>query len=209
MLEATDASRSRWRSGLFEGSMKIAMAQRDMSAAYVGGAPGVFVSGVVWLIAGVVQQNESATVAFAVLFFEGMLIVPASLLIARKVFGAATVATENPLQRLGFEGTIMLFAGIFLAYALLSAAPELAFPALALAIGARYFAFRTIYDEPMYWVLGGSLAMVATLQMLGLVPFSTNFLLVIGGIECAFSAVLLWRWKQRVIVPLDAEPMPH
>ena len=188
--------------------MKIAMAQRDISAAYVGGAPGVFVSGVVWLIAGVVKQSESATVAFAVLFFGGMLIVPASLLIARKVFGAVTVSTENPFQRLGFEGTIMLFAGIIIAYALLSAAPELAFPALALAIGARYFAFRTIYDEPIYWALGGSLAIVATLQMLGLVAFSTNFLLVVGALECAFSAVLLWRWKRHV-VPVGAGPLPH
>lgn len=186
--------------------MKIAMAQRDISAAYVGGAPGVFVSGVVWLIAGVVQLGESANVAFAVLFFGGMLIVPASIMIARKVFGAGKVAAENPLQRLGFEGTIMLFAGIFLAYVLLSVAPGLAFPALALAIGARYFAFRTIYDEPMYWALGGSLSMIATLQMLGLVPFAPNFLLIVGALECAFSAVLLWRWKQ-CVVPLDSGPM--
>lgn len=189
--------------------MKIADAQRDISAAYAGGAPGVFVSGVVWLIAGIMlQQGQSAKLAFAALFFGGMLIVPASLLISRVLFGAGKVARDNPFQRLGFEGTVVLFAGIFLAYMLISLAPRLAFPALALVIGVRYFAFRTIYGEPVFWALGGFLSMIATLEILRLVPLQTGFLLVVGATECAFSVLLLWRWKRRN-GQLNAKPMPH
>jgi hypothetical protein len=68
--------------------MDIAAAQRDIATAYVGGAPAVCVSGVVWLIAGLIELVHGAEVAFAVLFVGGMLIVPTSLLIGRVLFGA-------------------------------------------------------------------------------------------------------------------------
>jgi hypothetical protein len=179
--------------------MDIAAAQRDIATAYVGGAPAVCVSGVVWLIAGLVELNHGAQVAFAVLFVGGMLIVPTSLLIGRVLFGAGTVSADNPLERLGFEGTIVLFAGLLIAYVLLRVAPGIAFPVLAVAIGARYFAFRTIYAEPLYWVLGGMLAAIGTVVMLGLLRMPVGTLLLVGIVEFGGGAVLLVRWKHRYI----------
>jgi hypothetical protein len=102
----------------------------------------------------------------------------------------------NPLDRLGLESTAMLFAGIFIAYALLRAAPALVFPVMAIAIGARYFVFRTIYDEPVYWLLGGLLAALGIAAMLGL-PIPGNIALVAGAVEVVFAIVLLARWRRR------------
>lgn len=175
--------------------MEFAAAQRDISAAYVGGAPGVLVSGLTWLAAGIVMQRIGAGVAFGVLFVGGMLIVPASLLIGRLLFGAGKVSAGNPLERLGFEATIMLFAGILIAFVLLHVAPELAFPALAVAIGARYFTFRTVYGESAYWALGGVLAIIGSVAMLRLASIPLAPLLLVGIAECAFAALLLVRWR--------------
>lgn len=177
--------------------MDLVSAQQDMSKAYVAGGPGVFVSGVVWLVAGALRLAFSAEIAFVGLFVGGMLIVPAALLIASVVFGAPKVAADNPLQRLGFESTIVLFAGILLAYVLLNAAPPFAFPALALAIGARYFAFRTIYGDPLYWVLGGTLMALATFALLGYSLSENALLFSVGAAECIFAGLLLARRKHR------------
>ena len=177
--------------------MQLTEAQHDMSKGYIGGAPGVLVSGLVWLLAGSVNVIFDRQSAFAVLFFGGMLIVPASIGISRACFGAKPVANINPLSRLGFEGTVVLFAGILICYALLRAAPEYAFPALALAIGARYFAFRTIYDEPAYWALGGLIAGTATMAILDSLPHSLEPLFLVGATECLFAIILLLRWRRR------------
>lgn len=175
--------------------MDVAAAQQNISAAYVGGAPSVLVSGLVWLTAGIVEQGHDATAAFTVLFFGGMLIVPAALMIGRLLFGAGKVTAGNPLERLGLETTVMLFAGILLAYVLLRVAPELAFSALAVAIGARYFSFRTIYGEPTYWVLGALLASIGTVGLLRAAPLPLAPLLLVGIAECVFAALLLARWR--------------
>lgn len=177
--------------------MDIAAAQRDLARAYAGGAPGAFVSGVAWLAAGLAESRHGAEVALGVLFVGGMLIVPVSLLIARLLFGAGKVMVGNPLERLGLETTFMLFAGLLISYVLMPVSPQLAFPVLVLAIGARYFAFRTIYGEPTYWMLGGALAMIGTISLVQPAMLPLGLLLLVGITECAFAAILLVRWRRR------------
>lgn len=172
-------------------------AQRDIAAAYVNGAPGVLVSGIVWLAAGFVEPYQGTLTAFAVLFFGGMLIFPVSTLLSRMLFGAPTTMEGNPLERLGFESTVMLFAGILLGYVALNLVPQLTFPAIAVAIGARYFTFRTMYDDVTYWLLGGIIALIGTADMISPVPLPAGTLLLVGMTECLFAAVLLNRWKAR------------
>ncbi len=177
--------------------MDVDAAQRDVAAAHAGGAPGVFVSGIAWSTAGLVGLRHGPQAVFAVLFLGGMLIVPGSLLIERVLFDAGRPASGNPLERLGLESTIVLFAGILIALALLRRTPDLAFPALAAAVGARYFAFRTIHGDVAYWVLGGALMMVGMLSLLHLAPLPLTPVLLVGILEIAFSLVLLLRWKRR------------
>ena len=92
---------------------------------------------------------------------------------------------------------VMLFAGILIGYVLLRVTPDLAFPALAVAIGARYFSFLTIYGEPAYWMLGAVMAVIGTLAMVIPTSLPLEFPLLVGFAECTFAALLFMRWRRR------------
>jgi len=176
--------------------MQIAAAQQEMSAAHVRGAPGVLVSGLVWLIAAWLWQRHGVVNGFYGLFVGGIAIFPVSVLLSRVLFRAPRASKGNPLERLAIESTVVLLAGTLLAWRLLGVAPELAFPAMAVTIGARYFLFRTLYGNPIYWVLGGALVTVGGLVALERITLPVNLALIIGAIEiCAAVAILLLgRW---------------
>lgn len=171
--------------------MQIAAAQEDISKAYVRGAPGVFVSGLVWLVAGALWQIRDLETGFAALFVGGILIFPVSTLLCRFVFRAPAATGGNPLERLALESTFVLFAGIFLAWCFLQVAPELTFPAMAVMIGVRYFVFRTVYGNPVYWALGGILAAAGVLGAMNLVALPINLALLVGAIEVVLSLVIV------------------
>ena len=177
--------------------MDFGVAQRELANTHVGGAPGVLVSGLAWFVAGLVWTRLGVAAAFLALFVGGMLIVPASLAIERLVFHAPTSSRANPLERLGLESTFVLFAGILIGYALLQVAPDLAIPAVAIVIGARYFAFRTLYDEPLYWVLGTVVAAIGAFAALRPAALPGNLALIVGIVEVAFAALLLARRELR------------
>ena len=164
-----------------------------MRNAYVGGAPGVLASGVVWVIAGLIWLRLDVPHAFTVLFFGGMLIVPVALFIARVILRAPKPLGENPLDRLGLESTLFLFAGLLIAYALLHLNPAAVFPVIVVTIGARYFTFRTIYGEAIYWVLGAALIAVGSSALLGFIAWPTNVAVVAGFVEVGFAALLFIR----------------
>ena len=178
--------------------MDVGSIQAEMNAAYVRGAPGVAVSGIVWLIAGVLARQVGFGTGIGALFIGGMLIYPLSLLIARLLFKAPAVAPANPFNRLAMEGTVMLFVGVLIAYRLLPVAPALAFPVMALAIGARYLHFQTLYGQPLYWALGGILLALGCVALLGIGGLGTGGLgtclpLLVGGVELAFATMLFLR----------------
>ncbi|MBX9614377.1 MAG: hypothetical protein K2X25_02160 [Caulobacteraceae bacterium] len=170
--------------------MDISTAQRDMSGAHVRGAPGVLVSGLVWLIAGWLWTNQGVVNGFYGLFVGGILIFPLSLLVSRVIFRAPAGIKGNPLERLALESTFILFAGILLAWCFLRVAPELAFPAMAVAIGVRYLVFRTIYGSVVYWLLGGVIAALGAWVAMVPTELPLNFALIVGAIEVCFSLVL-------------------
>lgn len=177
--------------------MHIADAQQDMARAHVRGAPGVFVSGLVWLIAGVLWARSGVETGFLALFIGGILIFPASLLIARGVFRAPRATPGNPLERLALESTFILFAGIFLAWCFLRVAPALAFPAMAIAIGVRYLVFGTVYGDRTFWILGGALAIPGGLVAAQVLVLPINLAVVVGALEILFSGVLLGLGRTR------------
>ena len=173
--------------------MTLAFAQREMSAAHLGGAPSVLISGLVWLIAGTVWLKYGVVKGFFALFFGGMLIFPTAVAVCRLIFHAPATAKDNGLNRLGLELTFFLFAGILVSYALLRAKSVLVFPVMAITIGARYFAFRTLYDRKLYWLLGATLAGFGTIALLHQISWPGNFAFVVGVLETVFSALLGWR----------------
>lgn len=170
--------------------MHIADAQQEMARAHVRGAPGVLVSGLVWMIAGTLWDRYGVETGFVALFVGGTLIFPLSLLISRVVFKAPKAAPGNPLERLAVESTAVLFAGMFLGYCFLRVAPDLAFPAMAICIGVRYLVFCTVYGNRTYWALGGVLAIAGGLAATQAVALPINLALIVGVIEVVFSGVI-------------------
>lgn len=172
----------------------LTAAQHDLARAYAGGAPGVLVSGLVWLIAGAVWQLHGTMAAFAALFFGGMAIHPLGVLIERAVFKAPKATVGKPLETLAIEATIPLFVGVLIAWVLLVRAPDLAIPVFAAIVGARYFLFRTLYGEIAYWALGAAILAVAGTAMFGIrLPLNLGF--VVGIVELVAAAILLQRWR--------------
>ncbi len=173
--------------------MDLKAAQSAMRITYVSGAPGVLVSGMVWVATGLIWSSSDVTHAFIALFFGGMAIVPVAWLIARVMLRAPKPVGDNPLDRLGLESTFSLFAGLLIAYTLLRLNPVTVFPIMSITIGARYFTFRTIYGERLYWALGTTLIAVGGGAMLGLVTWPVNLAVAAGLVEIAFAVALFHR----------------
>nr|WP_083733954.1 hypothetical protein [Sphingopyxis sp. KK2] len=165
-----------------------------MRAAYQGGAPGVLISGLAWLIADAAWYVMDGFIAFLVLLVAGMLIFPLSLLVAR-LFRAPRVSQGNALNKLAIEATIPLFAGLLIAFVLAPRSPEFAFAALAIVIGARYFAFATLYRERVYWLLGGALFLIGTGFAVQAGALPVHVTLAVGAAELLFGALLFTRWN--------------
>ena len=174
----------------------LTTAQRDLSQAYAGGAPGVLVSGLVWLVAGAVWQLHGINAAFAALFFGGMAIHPLGVLIERIAFRAPKATIGKPLETLAIEATIPLFVGVIIAWVRLVRAPDLAIPTFAAIVGARYFLFRTLYGEVAYWVLGAAIFAAAGVAMFG-IRLPLNLGSVVGAIKLVAAAWILQRWRAR------------
>jgi hypothetical protein len=173
--------------------MPLAALQKSMRDGYVGGAPGVAVSGTVWVVAGVVAWQQGVAPGFVALFFGGMVIQPLAVLISRLLGAKAPGA--NALDRLAIESLAVLFAGLLIAYRLIAFAPSLVFATVALPIGARYVVFRTLCDDGLYWALGGALLALGTAGMLGV--FAANLVpLAVGAAELVFAVVLFARARQ-------------
>ena len=174
----------------------LSAAQRDLSQAYAGGAPGVLVSGLVWLVAGAIWSLYETAAALAALFFGGMAIHPLGLLIERIAFAAPRPTVGKPLERLAIEATIPLFVGVMIAWVLLVRAPDLAIPAFAAIVGGRYFIFRTLYGDSAYWVLGAAILLTGGLALFGFgLPLNLGF--VVGIVELAAAAWIFQRWRAR------------
>ena len=171
--------------------MHLGEAQRDMRRAYVNGGVGIFVSGLVWVAAGLVTLNVDLFSAKATLFFGGMAIHPLSLLLARRVFKRGKVRAPNPMEMLALQSTAFLIIGLFVAY-LVSDTHENWFFAIALlTVGARYLVFQTVYGMRLYVVLGAVLIAIAAFALwLALTP---AFVAFCGGMTeilcCAFILV--------------------
>jgi hypothetical protein len=134
--------------------MRISDAQQDLRRAYVGGGPGVMISGIVWLVATWVQHTQGVAAGFAALFFGGMLIFPLTKLICRAVFRRPNESSRNPFGMTVLECTIAMLGGFFAAWLFLAHEPALVFPLAAIAVGTHYFVFRTAYGNRLFWLLG-------------------------------------------------------
>jgi hypothetical protein len=172
-----------------ENAMTIADAQADLRRAYVGGGPGLIVSGLFWLAAAAVQASYGTETAYLVLFFTGTLIFPSAILVRSMIFRRERERADNPLGRTALESTIAMIAGLVLAWLVLRIRPDWAFPFAAIAVGTHFFAFRTAYGDWRFWLLGAALTAIGAVELLDIVLLGKALPLVVGATEILFG---LW-----------------
>ncbi|WP_295494731.1 hypothetical protein [Sphingorhabdus sp. EL138] len=170
--------------------MHLGESQRDMRRAYVNGGVGIFVSGLLWVIAGAVTHYGDLFSGMAALFFGGMLIHPLSLLLARRVFYRGRARAANPMEMLALQSTAFLIIGLAIAYLVSGTYGDWFFAIALLAVGARYLVFQTVYGMRMFVVLGLVLIIIAAAALWsGMAPGYVAF--AGGATELLCSALIL------------------
>lgn len=168
----------------------LAASQRDMRTAYLDGAPGVLVSGLVWAVAACIAAWVSPQRAMWALFVGGMFIHPVAVVLTRLLGSCGRHAAGNPLGALAMATTFWMIMMLPLAYGISLLRADLFFPAMLLVIGGRYLCFHTLYGKRLYWVLGAVLALAGYGLAVSNAPVA---LAAAAGaaIEIGFAGVLL------------------
>ncbi|MGH1471216.1 MAG: DUF7010 family protein [Cellvibrionaceae bacterium] len=164
-------------------------AQKDMCRAYYDGAPGVFVSGVVWLLSGIIASIVSFQTGMLSLFFGGMIIYPVSIVFCKLLGRSGKAHKGNFLATLAVQSTFPLVILFPLAYLVSLVNLEWFFPAMLLIIGCRYLLFVTIYGLNVYWIFGFLLILSGFILAL----YKMNFVIGAfsgGVIEVLFAAIV-------------------
>lgn len=169
--------------------MDFIASQRDMNKAYIGGATGVFASGLVWGLSGIIAVVISNMAGMAALFIGGMFIFPLSIGLSKLYKRSGKHDPNNALKHLAFENLAILFVGLFLAFTVAKTDFQFFFPIMLLAIGTRYLSFQTLYGLKSYWILG-VLLMLSGVSILVLnLPFVAGAFIG-SAIEIIFSFIL-------------------
>ena len=112
--------------------------QDEMRHAHFDGAPGILVSGLVWLTAALVCQLLGMHRAVWTLLIGGALIYPISAILTKVLGRPAKTSKANALNQLGMASTIWLILCCAMAYGLYLFQPTWFFPAMMVTIGSRY-----------------------------------------------------------------------
>lgn len=167
-------------------------AQQDMRTAYVSGAPGMLVSALAWLIAGIVALRGAPSRAVLVLFAGGMLIHPLAILICKAMGRSGKHSPSNPLGALALENTGWLIFCLPITYALAQYNMLWFFPAMLFVIGGRYLTFHSLFGMRAYWACGAVLALAGYLLAANKSP--PHIAAFTGSaIETVFAAAFLLR----------------
>jgi hypothetical protein len=172
--------------------LDIETAQLELRQAYMRGGPGAIVSGVVWMIAGIVASTSGVPIGFAVLFFGGMLIFPIASVIVRNLLHCKPVSKKNPGGLTVIETIFPMIGGLLAAWLILPYRPDFVFPIAAIAVGAHYFGFRTAYGDWTNWGLGGLMCLIGLVAIFyGVIP-ADMVPFVIAAVEVACGCWFIW-----------------
>jgi hypothetical protein len=166
--------------------------QAEMGYAHRDGAPGILVSGLVWLCAALVCHLVGIKQGVWTLLIGGALIYPISAVLTKMLGRPAKTAKDNALNQLAMASTIWLIVGCAMSYGLYVLAPFLFFPAMMATIGSRYLIFASVYGKAIFWIIGATLIAAGNFSYLGAVP--PVYAAAIGGfIEVVFAIVVFAR----------------
>lgn len=153
--------------------MKLSLSeeqQKEMRHAYYDGAPGILVSGLVWIAATLVCFLIGMNQAVWTLLIGGAFIYPVSALATKAMGRPAKTNKSNALNQLAMASTIWLILCCAMAYGLFLFMPSLFFPAMMVTIGSRYLVFASIYGRSIYWVMGVCLIVAGVLVLFSGLP---------------------------------------
>jgi hypothetical protein len=173
--------------------MTFSEAQADLRHAYSNGAIGIAVSGMVWLISGLVALFVDATTGMITLFFGGMAIYPVSLII-EKARGRGKASAGNGLEMLGLLTVPIMLSGLFAGYLVSGDHPSWFFSIALMAIGCRYLTFHTLYGLTHYIALGLLLIAFGFSTILWL-PIAAAYVAIGGGVIELLAAPLIYKAK--------------
>ena len=131
--------------------------QHEMRYAYYDGAPGILVSGLVWIASALVCYLSGIGHAVGTLLIGGALIYPISAIATKAMGRPAKTNKANALNHLGMASTIWLSLCCAMAYKLFLFEPSLFFPVMMATIGSRYLIFASMYGRSIFWALGVTL----------------------------------------------------
>lgn len=192
-----------------QAKLSFADAQRDMRDGYLGGAPGMFASALVWLAAGCVALYDTPNRAVLALFAGGMLIHPLGVMLARLLGRPGAHKKGNPLGGLALEGTIWMLLGLALAYGISLWRSELFFPAALFIIGGRYLSFATVYGMRIYWACGAALAAAGWLLAAKALPMPAGAFAGAAIEACFAVAIYFMQRNGRRAAAVQAKTATH
>jgi hypothetical protein len=164
--------------------------QTEMRFAYYDGAPGILVSGTVWIAAALVCYLVGIHQGVWTLLIGGSLIYPISAILTKVLGRPAKAGKSNALNQLGMASTIWLILGCAMAYGLFLFKPTLFFPAMMATIGCRYLIFASVYGKSIFWVMGISLIAAGCVAFFAAV--TPLFAAGLGGLIEVLFAVLVF-----------------
>ena len=173
--------------------MKLALSeeqQNEMCHAYYNGAPGVLVSGLVWIVAALVCYQLGVNKAVWTLLIGGALIYPMGVLVAKLLGRPAKTDKANALNQLAMASTVWLILCCAMAYGLFLLQPALFFPAMMATIGSRYLIFASVYGKAIFWTFGATLMVAAYLVFF--IALAPTFAAGLGGLVEVLFAFLLF-----------------
>lgn len=144
--------------------------QNEMRHAYYDGAPGILVSGLVWIAAALVCYLLGINQAVWTLLIGGSLIYPISAIATKAIGRPAKTSKANALNQLGMASTIWLILCCAMAYGLFLFMPALFFPVMMATIGSRYLIFASIYGRSIFWAMGVSLIVAGNFVFFSAIP---------------------------------------
>lgn len=160
--------------------------QTEMRHAYYNGAPGILVSGLVWITAALVCHFIGIRQGVWTLLIGGALIHPIGLVVTKLLGRPAKTEKTNALNPLVMASTFWLILCCAMAYGLFLLNPLLFFPAMMATIGCRYFVFASVFGRAVFWVLGAGLFAAGIIALY--TGFSPALAAALGGaIEVVFA----------------------
>ena len=169
--------------------MHIRHAQKEMRSAFLGGAAGQTVAGLIWLAAALVGTLHTPGAAMAVLFLGSAGIFPLTQAVVRLAGRPGAVSPENALWQLGAQTAFTVPIGFLLVGAATLFEQTWFFPAAMIVVGAHYLPFVTLYGMRMYAALAAVLVLAgAALALYGPPVFALGAWLT-GAVLIAAGAV--------------------